>query len=132
MYWPYEVPCWVFTARQLPQVDGDVRFVRGPVAGVQLTLVTAADHKDVWVVGGDELAAQFADAVARRVLGAVRAGDARRRQPVAVSAPRIPTRRGAPPSENGMSFKTYPGVLSRRRWRRLRNARNLPTDLDSR
>lgn len=59
--WPYEVPCWVFTTRQLPQVDGDVRFVRGPVAAAHPDLVAAASDKDVWVVGGGELAAQFAD-----------------------------------------------------------------------
>ena len=62
VHWPYEVPSWVFTSRQLQRVDGDVRFVRGPVAAVHPTLVAAADHKDVWVVGGGGLAAQFSDA----------------------------------------------------------------------
>jgi dihydrofolate reductase len=52
----------VFTTRQLQHVDGDVRFVRGPVAAVHPALVAAADHKDVWVVGGGALAAQFSDA----------------------------------------------------------------------
>jgi dihydrofolate reductase len=59
--WPYDVPCWVFTTRQLPQVDGDVRFVSGPVAAVHGDLVAAAGDKDVWVVGGGELAGQLAD-----------------------------------------------------------------------
>jgi dihydrofolate reductase len=60
--WPYEVPCWVFSSRRLPRVDGDVHFVSGPVAAVHPALLAAAAGKDVWVVGGGELAGQFADA----------------------------------------------------------------------
>jgi len=42
-------------------VDGDVRFLRGPIAAVHPELVAASAGKDVWVVGGGEVAGQFAD-----------------------------------------------------------------------
>lgn len=60
--WPYAAPCWVFTSRDLERVDGDVRFVRGSVAAVHPEVVAAAGDRDVWVVGGGELAGQFVDA----------------------------------------------------------------------
>ena len=61
--WSYAMPTFVATHTELPGVDGaDVRFVQGDVAPVHAALVEAADGKDVWVVGGGELAAQFADA----------------------------------------------------------------------
>jgi dihydrofolate reductase len=60
--WPYDVPCWVFTSREQPTVGGDVRFVRGPVRPVHAELVAAAGDRHVWVVGGGDLAGQFADA----------------------------------------------------------------------
>ena len=53
----------VFTHRDLPRVEGaDLRFAAGDVASVHAELVAAADGKDVWVVGGGDLAGQFADA----------------------------------------------------------------------
>lgn len=60
--WAYEQPSWVFTTRDLPKVEGDVRFVRGDVRPVHEEMVAAAGGKDVWVVGGGDLAAQFAEA----------------------------------------------------------------------
>ncbi len=61
--WGYTQPTWVFTHRQLPTVAGaDVRFVQGPVSAVQADAVAAADGKDLWIVGGGDLAGQFADA----------------------------------------------------------------------
>ena len=60
--WDYSQPSWVFTHRELPSVDGDVRFVQGDVAQVHAEMAAAADGKDVWVVGGGDLAAQFAEA----------------------------------------------------------------------
>jgi dihydrofolate reductase len=60
--WPYEIPCWVFTHHELPLVDGDVRFVRGPASSVHEEMVAAAGDRNVWVVGGGDLAGQFADA----------------------------------------------------------------------
>jgi dihydrofolate reductase len=60
--WPYELPAWVMTTRDLPTVDGDVRFARGAVRAVHEEMTGAAGGKDLWVVGGGELAGQFADA----------------------------------------------------------------------
>jgi dihydrofolate reductase len=61
--WGYTVPTVVLTHRDLPTVEGaDLRFTSGDVATVHADLVAAADGKDVWVVGGGDLAGQFADA----------------------------------------------------------------------
>jgi dihydrofolate reductase len=61
--WPYEVPSWVFTSRQLRVApDADVTFVSGDVAPVHARLADAAGDRDVWIVGGGDLAGQFADA----------------------------------------------------------------------
>lgn len=60
--WPYDLPSWVMTHRTFPEPDGDVRFAHGSVADVHAALVEAAGDKDVWVVGGGDLAAQFAEA----------------------------------------------------------------------
>ena len=61
--WPYAQPTWVFTSRTLPTVaDADIRFVRGDVRPVHAAMATAAGGKNVWIVGGGELAGQFHDA----------------------------------------------------------------------
>lgn len=60
--WPYTQPCWVLSSRDLPRVAGDVHFARGSVAALHPDLVAAAGGRDVWVVGGGDLAGQFADA----------------------------------------------------------------------
>ena len=61
--WPYEVPCWVFTHRELTVVpDAPVQFVSGDVARVHPDMERAAGGRNVWVVGGGDLAGQFADA----------------------------------------------------------------------
>ena len=61
--WPYDVPCWVFTHRELPVVPGAaVAFASGDVAPVHAGMVSAAAGGDVWIVGGGDLAGQFADA----------------------------------------------------------------------
>ena len=60
--WPYEQPTWVFTSRQLPVIAGrDIRFVRGDVRPVHAEMVDVAAGKNVWIVGGGELAGQFHD-----------------------------------------------------------------------
>ena len=60
--WPYARPTWVFTSRTLPSVPGaDIRFVRGDVGPVHREMVAAAAGKNVWLVGGGELAGQFYD-----------------------------------------------------------------------
>lgn len=61
--WPYEQRAWVFTSRKLPTVPGaDVRFVSGDVRPVYEEMREAAGGKNLWVVGGGELAGQFYDA----------------------------------------------------------------------
>lgn len=61
--WPYTQPAWVFTHRQLPTVEhADIRFVQGNVAAFHAEMVKAAAGKNVWVVGGGDLAGQFYDA----------------------------------------------------------------------
>jgi dihydrofolate reductase len=60
--WPYAQPVWVFTTRELPRFDGaDLRFVRGDVRPVHAEMAAAAGGKNVWIVGGGELAGQFHD-----------------------------------------------------------------------
>lgn len=61
--WPYEQPTWVFTHRDLEVHPGaDVRFSSGDVQGIQSDLAVAAGAQNIWVVGGGDLAGQFADA----------------------------------------------------------------------
>ena len=61
--WPYDLPCWVFTSRQLQVVPGaDISFVQGDVAAVHATMIEAAAGKNVWLVGGGDLVGQFAEA----------------------------------------------------------------------
>ena len=61
--WPYEMPAWVVSHAQLPAITGaDIRFAQGEVAPIHAGLTDAAGGKDIWVVGGGDLAAQFADA----------------------------------------------------------------------
>ena len=60
--WPYTQPAWVFTSRALPAVPGaDIRFARGDVRPVHADMASAAAGKNVWIVGGGELAGQFYD-----------------------------------------------------------------------
>ena len=61
--WPYEIPCWVFTHRQLPVVpDAPIEFTSADVAAVHAEMLAAAAGRNVWIVGGGDLAGQFADA----------------------------------------------------------------------
>ena len=67
--WPYALPTWVMTTRELAGPTAPegaeaapVHFARGPVADLHATVQEAAGDKDVWVVGGGDLAGQFADA----------------------------------------------------------------------
>jgi dihydrofolate reductase len=60
--WPYTQPTWVFTSRSLPPVPGaDIRWARGDVGQAHTEMVAAAGGKNVWIVGGGELAGQFYD-----------------------------------------------------------------------
>jgi dihydrofolate reductase len=57
-----DVPCWIFTHRDLPAIPGArLHFVSGAVAPVHDQMTTAADGRNVWLVGGGELVGQFAD-----------------------------------------------------------------------
>lgn len=61
--WPYDMPTWVLSHAQLPGIPGaDIRFAQGEVAPIHAALTYAAGEKDIWVVGGGDLAAQFAEA----------------------------------------------------------------------
>jgi dihydrofolate reductase len=61
--WPYDIPCWVFTHRQLPVVPGArIEFTSADLATVHEEMVGAATGRNVWIVGGGDLAGQFADA----------------------------------------------------------------------
>jgi dihydrofolate reductase len=61
--WPYDMPCWVFTHRQLQVVTGaQIDFRSGDVGPVHREMVEAAGDRNIWVVGGGDLAGQFADA----------------------------------------------------------------------
>lgn len=61
--WPYEMPCWVFTHRQLPVVPGAaISFTSADVAVVHSEMAAAAGDRNIWIVGGGDLAGQFADA----------------------------------------------------------------------
>ena len=59
--WPYgALPTWVLTHRDLEAADGaDIRFASGPVGPIADAAVAAAGDRNVWVVGGGPVAAQF-------------------------------------------------------------------------
>ena len=60
--WPYQIPTWVFSSRDLPVVEGaDIRFVQGDVRPVHVDMVEAAGDKNIWIVGGGDLVGQFHD-----------------------------------------------------------------------
>ncbi len=60
-HWDYSVPCWVFTHREFPAPDADVRFTQADVTSVHADMVDSAGGKNVWLVGGGDLVGQFAD-----------------------------------------------------------------------
>src|SRR6185436_18195551 len=61
--WPYTQPTWIFSSRALPRVEGaDIRFANGDVKAVHAEMCAAAGGKNLWVVGGGDLAGQFYDA----------------------------------------------------------------------
>ena len=58
-----DIPTWVFSHRRLPAIEGaDLRFVQGDVVAVHRDMTEAAAGKNLWIVGGGDLAGQFADA----------------------------------------------------------------------
>lgn len=61
--WPYTQPVWVFSSRDLVPVEGaDIRFANGDVREVHAQMCEVAGGKNVWIVGGGDLAGQFYDA----------------------------------------------------------------------
>lgn len=61
--WPYEQPTWVFSTRALPAIPGArLFFVQGDVRPVHAAMRAAAGDKNIWIVGGGDLAGQFCDA----------------------------------------------------------------------
>ena len=65
--WPYVgKPCWVLSSRDLPVPKGegvDVRIVNAKVADLYDQMISAAGERNLWVVGGGNVASQFADEV---------------------------------------------------------------------
>jgi dihydrofolate reductase len=61
--WPYARPAWIFSSRVLPSIEGaNTCFVRGDVRPVHAAMRKAAGSKNIWIVGGGDLAGQFYDA----------------------------------------------------------------------
>ena len=63
--WPYPgKPTWVLTSRDLPRhtaADADIRFANAEVSSLFGEMMAAAGERDLWVVGGGNVASQFAD-----------------------------------------------------------------------
>ena len=59
--WSYDIPCWVFTHREHGPLGDDIRFVSGDVGQHVEAINESAGDRGVWVVGGGDLAGQFAD-----------------------------------------------------------------------
>ena len=60
--WLPEIPTFVFTHRDLEPANEHVSFVAGSPADHRAAFDAAADGRDVWVMGGGGLAAEFAAA----------------------------------------------------------------------
>lgn len=59
---PYSLPWFVFTHHELETPVGDVTFLEGDPRQHRSRIEAAADGRDVWMVGGGALAADFAEA----------------------------------------------------------------------
>jgi dihydrofolate reductase len=63
--WPYAgKPVWVLTSRDLPRhsaPDADIRFANAEVSTLYEEMMEGAGARDLWVVGGGNVASQFAD-----------------------------------------------------------------------
>lgn len=61
--WPYTQPTWVFSSRTLPATQGaNLRFAQGDVRPIHSAMRAAAGDRNIWIVGGGDLAGQFYDA----------------------------------------------------------------------
>lgn len=63
--WPYSgKPCWVLSSRELPKPNGedvDVRVVSGEIPELIDEMLDSAGDRDLWIIGGGNIASQFAD-----------------------------------------------------------------------
>lgn len=60
--WPYKVPVFVFTTRELRKINGEnITFVQGDVRPVHDKMKNLSKGKNIWIMGGGELAAKFYD-----------------------------------------------------------------------
>jgi dihydrofolate reductase len=58
-----DVPCWVFTHRELQAVpNANVFMVSGDVQRVHQAMLVAAQGRNVWLAGGGDLVGEFTDA----------------------------------------------------------------------
>ena len=64
--WPYAgKPYWVLSSRDLstpPDEQADVRIANAQVADLHEEMMAAAGDRNLWVIGGGNVASQFADA----------------------------------------------------------------------
>jgi dihydrofolate reductase len=59
---PFSLPWFVFTHQELATPVGDITFLQGQPSGHRSQIETVANGRDVWMVGGGGLAADFAEA----------------------------------------------------------------------
>jgi dihydrofolate reductase len=63
--WPYKgKPMWVLSSRDLPTPKGadvDVRIVNASVGDIHDEMMSAARERNLWIIGGGNVASQFAD-----------------------------------------------------------------------
>ena len=108
--WPYAFPVWVFSHRALPlAVGADIRFVQGDVRPVHAAMCAAAEGRNVWIVGGGDLAGQLFDAALLDELivfvGSVTLGKGQ---------PLLPRRIAAPPLRLHTVRQIGPGMVELR------------------
>jgi dihydrofolate reductase len=63
--WPYAgKPCWILSSREPSKPEGedvDVRIVSGEIPELIDEMLDSAGQRDLWIVGGGNVASQFAD-----------------------------------------------------------------------
>lgn len=59
--WSYTQPCFVFTHRAFEPLGNGITFVSGTPGEHRASIEEAAGDRDVWMVGGGALAADFAE-----------------------------------------------------------------------
>jgi len=64
--WPYAgKPCWILSSRDLRKPDGyedEIRIVNAPVGEIHDQVLESAGGRNLWVLGGGNVASQYADA----------------------------------------------------------------------